>query len=132
MPIFITQGRYTQAALTGMMHSQENRAKPVAELQKLLSGLGSFATERLQASDPCIGQTLAQLNLRGLTGATVLAIQRGAEGIAAPGALAVLQPGDTLVLTGSEQSLKSAHRLLHELPSAAVESAYEFFAISAD
>ncbi len=107
-------------------------AQAVAELQKLLSGLGSFVTERLQASDPCIGQTLAQLNLRGLTGATVLAIQRGGEGIAAPGALATLQAGDTLVLTGSARSLHSAQRLLHELPPTAVESAYEFFAISGE
>lgn len=38
MPIFITQGRYTQAALTGMMHSQENRAKPVAELYERAGG----------------------------------------------------------------------------------------------
>ena len=38
MPIFITQGRYTQAALTGMMQSHENRAKPVAELYEAAGG----------------------------------------------------------------------------------------------
>ncbi len=38
MPIFITQGRYTQAALTGMMRSHENRAKPVADLYERAGG----------------------------------------------------------------------------------------------
>jgi CPA2 family monovalent cation:H+ antiporter-2 len=126
------------AALPPTGESEPELAAPasgepaVAAVKELLAGLGSLDTETLQPSDPCIGQTLAQLNLRGLTGATVLAIRRGEQGIAAPGALATLQAGDTLVLTGSAESLKAARRLLHQLPPAAVEGAYEFFAISAE
>jgi uncharacterized protein with GYD domain len=32
MPIFITQGRYTEHALKGMMAAPEDRVKPVADL----------------------------------------------------------------------------------------------------
>jgi uncharacterized protein with GYD domain len=38
MPIFITQGRYTQTAITGMMSSHENRAQAVAELYERAGG----------------------------------------------------------------------------------------------
>jgi CPA2 family monovalent cation:H+ antiporter-2 len=51
------------------------------------------------------GKTLADLGLRGRTGATVLAITRGEEGIPAPSKLERLQPGDKLVLVGSRESL---------------------------
>ena len=38
MPIFITQGRYTAAAVKGMVDHPENRAKAVAELFEKAGG----------------------------------------------------------------------------------------------
>jgi uncharacterized protein with GYD domain len=38
MPIFITQGRYTQAALKGMLAQPEERAKAVADLYQRAGG----------------------------------------------------------------------------------------------
>lgn len=38
MPIFITQGRYTEHALKGMMASPEDRVKPLADLFERAGG----------------------------------------------------------------------------------------------
>ena len=83
------------------------------DLQTLLGGLGAWTAERIADSDACVGKTLAQLNLRGLTGATVLAIKRQGAGISTPGAKDTLHGGDVLVLAGSAESIKNAALLLH-------------------
>ena len=58
------------------------------------------------------GRTLKELNLRGLTGATVIAIDRGPDDIVYPKADEVLQAGDVLVLTGTEEAVALAESLL--------------------
>jgi len=45
-------------------------------LHQLLPGLGALAAARLDPSSAAVGKTLAHLNLRGRTGATVLAVTR--------------------------------------------------------
>ena len=55
-------------------------------VHQLLPGLGTLVAIRLPADSHAVGQTLAELNLRGLTGATVLAITRSGEGGKGPGA----------------------------------------------
>ena len=63
-----------------------------------------------------MGRTLKALNLRGLTGATVIAIDRGPEDIVYPTADEVLRSGDVLVLTGSQESVNNARDLLLTAP----------------
>ena len=63
-----------------------------------------------------MGRTLKSLNLRGLTGATVIAIDRGPEDIVYPTADEVLRAGDLLVLTGSQDSVNNARELLLSPP----------------
>jgi CPA2 family monovalent cation:H+ antiporter-2 len=96
----------------------------------LLSGMGTLDTCHVAPGDPCIGKSLAELNLRGLTGATVLAIVRDSGNIPSPGAREILREGDVLGLLGDAESVKSARRLLHGegLPS---DESYAFFAMSA-
>ncbi len=115
---------------TASSDDAHSHSAPDAVLPSLLEGMGSWATERLQDGDPSIGKSLAQLNLRGLTGATVLAIQRLDGGVAAPGAGEVLRAGDVVVLAGSAASLDSARKLLRESHHSQDESGYEFFAIT--
>ena len=45
-------------------------------VHELLPGLGELASVRLDPGSPAIGKTLAQLKLRGRTGASVLALTR--------------------------------------------------------
>jgi CPA2 family monovalent cation:H+ antiporter-2 len=59
-----------------------------------------------------VGRTLAELDLRGQTGATVLAIQRGSNSVSFPAAREVLQAGDVLALAGTEEAVAAARGLL--------------------
>jgi CPA2 family monovalent cation:H+ antiporter-2 len=84
----------------------------VGDVSQLLAGLGSLATEVILSTHAGAGKTLAELNLRGLSGATVLAIARGSSAAAVPTATQKLAAGDVLVLTGSSQSVAQAQQLL--------------------
>jgi CPA2 family monovalent cation:H+ antiporter-2 len=81
-------------------------------LDELLPGLGTPVPVRLDAASPAVGRTLAELDLRGLTGATVLAIGRGAAGLSAPTAREKLAAGDVLALAGTEEAVAAAKAML--------------------
>ncbi|MDY7226654.1 cation:proton antiporter [Hyalangium rubrum] len=86
------------------------------QVQGMLPGLGAPTPVRLEARSPAVGRTLAELNLRGLTGATVLAIHRGEEGISFPTAREALQEGDVLALAGTHEAVEAARSLLLPAP----------------
>jgi len=83
------------------------------EVEGLVPGLGHLVPVHIHASSPAVGKTLAELDLRGLTGATVLAIQRGKTGMSIPSARETLLEGDVLALAGTEESVDAAKSLLH-------------------
>ncbi|ELZ95231.1 hypothetical protein C440_09142 [Haloferax mucosum ATCC BAA-1512] len=60
------------------------------------------------------GQTLAESNLRQVTGASVIAIQRGDEVIPSPGGDATLEAGDTLVVIGPREACRNFAELVTE------------------
>jgi CPA2 family monovalent cation:H+ antiporter-2 len=82
------------------------------EVHRLLPGLGDPTPVRLDAGSSAVGKSLAELNLRGVTGATVLAIRRGAEGLLVPTAYDVLRAGDVLALAGTHDAVDAARQLL--------------------
>jgi CPA2 family monovalent cation:H+ antiporter-2 len=82
------------------------------QVHQLLPGLGEPTPVELDATSPAVGKSLAQLNLRGVTGATVLAITRGVEGVLVPTASEVLRVGDILALAGTHEAIDSARALL--------------------
>ena len=57
-------------------------------------------------------RTLADLNLRGITGASVIAITHGKQGVVVPTGKERLQEGDILAITGTEEALKLSKQLL--------------------
>jgi K+/H+ antiporter YhaU regulatory subunit KhtT len=59
-----------------------------------------------------VGQTLAQANIRQLTGATVMAIRRGRQLLRYPDPQAVLTVGDRLLVVGDTQEQTAFERLL--------------------
>jgi CPA2 family monovalent cation:H+ antiporter-2 len=67
---------------------------------------------RVAAGMRADGATLGQLDLRGRTGATVVAVQRGPQCLAAPGGATRLQAGDVLAVAGTPEALASATELL--------------------
>jgi CPA2 family monovalent cation:H+ antiporter-2 len=83
------------------------------DIHRLVPGLGDMATVRIDASHPLVGRTLKDVNLRALTGATVIAIERGQQpAIVYPNADETLRAGDLLVLTGTTEAVKSASELM--------------------
>ena len=67
------------AALSGQMEAEtspQDLSRTMDHVSLLLPGLGEPVPVRLSATSAAVGRTLAELNLRGLTGATVLCISR--------------------------------------------------------
>jgi len=77
-----------------------------------LPGLGDPVSVHVGASSPAADRTLAELNLRGVTGATVLAILRDGEQVLVPSGHDRVRGGDVLAVAGSEESVAAARELL--------------------
>jgi CPA2 family monovalent cation:H+ antiporter-2 len=90
----------------------EGSGRDLAELNRILGGLGSPIPLELEPGNPAVGKTLAEIRLRGLTGATVLAIRRGDESVLVPSGHEQLQPGDILAIAGTREAVEAARELL--------------------
>jgi monovalent cation:H+ antiporter-2, CPA2 family len=87
---------------------------PLSQVHKVLPGIGEPVLFRLTKQSAAVGKSLAQLNLRGITGATVLVITRGGRGLLIPTPEEVLKVGDILALAGSHAAIDEAKALLAE------------------
>jgi CPA2 family monovalent cation:H+ antiporter-2 len=96
---------YAVAEPTGEM-------KAITAVQDLMPGLGGTVAVQLHGGSRGVGKSLAKLDLRGRTGATVLAISRGGRSIVSPAADEELQAGDVLALTGSADAIEAAREAL--------------------
>ena len=79
---------------------------------KILPGLGDPVSLRIERGSTLEGQTLAGANLRGLTGATVLAIVRGDQQLLMPSGQETLREGDVLAVVGSHEAVENARTLI--------------------
>ncbi|SFE28167.1 transporter, CPA2 family [Nannocystis exedens] len=84
----------------------------LVEVAPMLPGFPDMTPVTLAATSPAIGQTLAELNLRARTGASVLSINRASAGVVLPEAHERLQVGDTLTLAGGHEAIERAIALL--------------------
>jgi len=78
----------------------DSDSRALADIHAAMPGLGTPIVVRLDHGCAAVGRTLSSLNLRGRTGATVLAIVRDGEAVIAPGADELLRAGDVLALAG--------------------------------
>jgi CPA2 family monovalent cation:H+ antiporter-2 len=78
------------------------------EVHRLLPGLGTLSAVRLEPGSAAVGRTLSELNLRGRTGATVLAVTRRDGGVLVPAATERLREGDVLALAGTREAIAAA------------------------
>jgi CPA2 family monovalent cation:H+ antiporter-2 len=78
----------------------------------LLPGLGSPVRLLVAPGSPAVGRSLAELDLRGKTGATVLAIRRGEQTLLVPSGAQRLEAGDLLALAGTHEALEAAETLV--------------------
>ncbi len=84
----------------------------LAQVEALLPGIGAPVALALAPASRAVGRSLAELNVRGLTGATVLEIHRAEEDVLVPGAHEVLRSGDVLALAGTREAVDAACALL--------------------
>jgi CPA2 family monovalent cation:H+ antiporter-2 len=87
-------------------------------IRKALPGLGDPAVIRLGGGSNAVGKTLAELDLRGLTGATVLALAHEGEGVSVPTGREILRAGDVLAVAGARDAVAAAEALLVGPPEA--------------
>jgi CPA2 family monovalent cation:H+ antiporter-2 len=83
-----------------------------AQVQSMLPGMGEVTPLVMTQDLPACGKTLAELDLRGRTGATVLAIEREGGARIVPSGSEPLQPGDVLAIAGSHDAVVRALDLL--------------------
>jgi CPA2 family monovalent cation:H+ antiporter-2 len=100
------------AAHAGAPAAAPDEADLLGDFQKILPGLGDPTPLRLDARSPAVGRSLGELNLRGVTGAAVLAIMRGEQGLLGPSATEQLRAGDVLALAGTHEAIEAARQLL--------------------
>jgi CPA2 family monovalent cation:H+ antiporter-2 len=116
---------HTRAAAQALAESltrQTRKGRVVGEAQEaaqqfgvvdhLFAGMGTPDSVELLPGADAVGKTLADIKLRGLTGATVLAIQRGSESIPVPSGRERLNEGDILVIAGTSEAIEAAKSLL--------------------
>jgi len=84
----------------------------LSDVDRVLPGLGAPVPVRIEQGSPVVGKTLADLNLRGATGATVLVITRGSQALVVPTATEELRVGDVLALAGTKDAVEAARALI--------------------
>lgn len=96
----------------GMLRGSCSAIRPVTERIADLLAAGTASTFFVGKSSWPAGKTLGALDLRGRTGATVIAVVRGEESFSSPGADFGIGEQDTLVLVASHRDMDRAFRYL--------------------
>jgi CPA2 family monovalent cation:H+ antiporter-2 len=85
---------------------------PLGDIEGVLPGFDGTVSITLPETATAVGRSLAELDLRAQTGATVLAIARAGAGLATPSPTEPLRAGDVLAVAGSHEALARARALL--------------------
>ena len=96
----------------GMLRGSCSIVRPTAERIADLLAAGTAETFFVGQDSWPAGKTLGSLDLRGRTGATVIAVVRGEESFTSPGAEFEILDQDTLVLVASHRDIDRAVRYL--------------------
>jgi monovalent cation:H+ antiporter-2, CPA2 family len=102
------------SALANQMASVDGASddpKLLEDVNAILPGLGEPVAIRVIPQSLAVGKSLAQLNLRGATGATVLAIRRGSEQIPTPLGREVIRANDVVAVAGAHDALAVARAI---------------------
>lgn len=106
------------AALTPQLAAdleEDNLFKTMEHIAIMLPGLGEPVAVRIEAASPAVDRTLAELNIRGKTGATILAITRRGEAgakVVVPSGKEKLRVGDVVALAGTQEAVDAATDML--------------------
>lgn len=87
--------------------TEADRAEVLSDLS-LIPGMDSVLGLRIPEGSQAVGRTLAEINLRALTGATVVAIRHRAGNVVLPTGHERIEPGDVLAVTGTTEAVRKA------------------------
>jgi CPA2 family monovalent cation:H+ antiporter-2 len=104
----------------GRQASKHEAPASIVGVGDLMPGMSDVAAVTLPENSAAVGRSLADLDLRARTGATVLAIRRGEVGLPAPSPKEPLRSGDVLALAGSDAELAAAREVLLAVPAPTV------------
>jgi len=96
----------------GMLRGTCSAIRPVTERISDLLAAGTAETYFVGKETWPVGKTLGALDLRGRTGATVIAVVRGEQSFTSPGAEFEVKDQDTLILVASHRDIDRAFRYL--------------------
>jgi CPA2 family monovalent cation:H+ antiporter-2 len=99
-------------ALAAQARSHQPPAGPVPRLDDAFAELGAPRAVRIAPDSQADGRTLAELDVRQRTGATVLAIQRQGADLVLPTGQERLRAGDLLAVSGRSDAVRAAETLL--------------------
>jgi len=77
---------------------------------------GRLDYQAIPDDSPCLGRSLAEIDLRNRTGITVVGVIRQERTIYSPAGSFRIEKGDTLMLLGSSEDMINAGKLLHGQP----------------
>jgi K+:H+ antiporter len=95
-----------------LANDTQDMRRTMEHVHATLPGLGEPASVRIPLGSTLAGRSLAEANLRGLTGATVLAILRQGEQVLVPTGHDVLRDGDVLAIAGTQAAVDAAKALV--------------------
>ncbi len=104
-------GRQTRKGRAMDANQRETQQK-LDDVNRIITGLGSPVSIEIHAGSSVVGRTLAETKLRGLTGATILAIEREGESVVVPSGSERLRAGDVLAVAGTHVAVEAARELL--------------------
>jgi len=101
------------AQMAGNVEAKDDSLQDdMQRVREALPGLGEPVSLRVPTASAATERTLAELNLRGVTGATVLAIVRREQTVLVPSGHERVHAGDVLAVAGTEESIAAARELI--------------------
>jgi CPA2 family monovalent cation:H+ antiporter-2 len=104
--------RASDAVTVQPLAEAPEQVRTLAGIYDLIPGLGQPVSLEIQPDDYAAGRSLAELDLRDTTEATVLVIVRSSGPTILPVGAEVLRPGDLLALAGTPDAVAKAKMLL--------------------
>jgi CPA2 family monovalent cation:H+ antiporter-2 len=83
------------------------------KMHAMLPGIGEPVAMTVIEGSTADGRTLRELNMRGLTGATVLALLRGEEQFVSPRGDQQLQTGDVIAVAGTHEAVDGVRAMVN-------------------
>ena len=107
-------GEVIAAALSKRMSDgkQENVDDAMRKMHDMLPGIGEPVAMTVAAGSQADGLTLAELDMRGITGATILAILHQGEQVVNPRGDARLQAGDMIAVAGTHDAVDGVRTMV--------------------